>query len=40
MKKFLAFLFFGVLFCNFSFAIDLSDYSKEERDQYKKIKKM
>ena len=40
MKKFLAFLFVGVLFCNFSFAIDLSDYSKEERDQYKKIKKM
>ena len=23
-----------------SFAIDLSDYSKEEREQYKKIKKM
>ena len=40
MKKLLAILFVGVLFCNFSFAIDLSEYSAEEQKQYKEIKKL
>ena len=40
MKKFLSILFVGVLFCNFSFAINLSEYSEEEQKQYKEIKKL
>ncbi len=40
MKKILVILFVGVLFCNFSFAIDLSEYSAEEQKQYKEIKKL
>ena len=30
----------SIIFNTHSFAIDLSDYSKEEREQYKEIKKM
>ena len=40
MKKLLGIIFFSLLFYNFSFAIDLSEYSTEEQKQYKEIKKL
>ena len=40
MKKILGFIFFSLLFYNFSFAINLSEYSEEEQKQYKEIKKL
>ena len=40
MKKILSIIFFSLLFYNFSFAIDLSEYSAEEQKQYKEIKKL
>ena len=39
MKKLLGILVLGLLWCNLGFSIDLSGYSKEERKQYKQIKK-
>ncbi|MDB3987824.1 polysaccharide lyase [Candidatus Pelagibacter sp.] len=40
MKKLLGIVVLGLLFCSFSFAINLSEFSKEEQIQYKQIKKL
>ena len=40
MKKLLGIVVLGLLWCNLGFSIDLSDYSEDERKQYKQIKKL
>ena len=40
MKKLLGIVVLGLLWCNLGFSINLSEYSKEERKQYKQIKKL
>ena len=40
MKKLLGIVVLGLLWCNLGFSINLSEYSEEERKQYKQIKKL
>ena len=40
MKKLLGIVVLSLLCCNLGFSIDLSEYSEEERKQYKQIQKL